>query len=158
MSESTPFSRRLSLLVESAGSQNKLARISGVASATIGNWLNSEIRLETVLRRFAMNTGVDLDWLKEGVGDDAAQVAKLRVRLAAMENAENNRVSEEPATYGSRILPTDLGDETLAMVVDDVLDRPGMSSDERLRVLLPFIREGAKRLRHRSTPIKQPRS
>lgn len=81
MSEPPSIAPRLKTLIEAARSQKEVARAAKVSDGTLINWLRGLGLRESKLREVARNLGVSLLWLRDGVGDEEAELAAFRARL-----------------------------------------------------------------------------
>lgn len=81
MNESSSIAARLKLLIEAARSQKEVARLAQVSDGTLINWMRGLGLRESKVREVAENLGVSLRWLRDGVGDDEAELAAFRTRL-----------------------------------------------------------------------------
>lgn len=88
---SSTLPERIAILVEKAGGQRPLARILGVADGTIIGWLGGSEPYQRTLSQIAERTGVNIDWLRDGVGEPALEDFSRRV-------AESPRPSEPPTS------------------------------------------------------------
>ncbi|HSI13767.1 MAG TPA: XRE family transcriptional regulator [Chthoniobacter sp.] len=81
MNEPAPIADRLKLLIDAARSQKEVARVAQVSDGTLINWMRGLGLRESKVREVAENLGVSLRWLRDGVGDDEAELAAFRERL-----------------------------------------------------------------------------
>lgn len=81
MNAPSPIAERLKLLIDAARSQKELARVAQVSDGTLINWIRGLGLRESKVREVAENLGVSLRWLRDGVGDDEAELAAFRERL-----------------------------------------------------------------------------
>ena len=101
------ISGRITKLVEKLGSQADLARMVGVTPAAIHFWIAGSRPYEKNLRTIAERTGVSLEWLRDGKGDEKAEISALARRLkdgAIMDETADphspaSRLREVPPMY-----------------------------------------------------------
>ncbi|HEX8310118.1 MAG TPA: S24 family peptidase [Chthoniobacteraceae bacterium] len=72
-------------MVDRVGSQRELARRIGVSGPTIIGWLAGSTPYESTFRKISEKTGVSLEWLRDGRGDDETELA--RMNAAASDNS-----------------------------------------------------------------------
>ena len=86
MPELTSLATRLKTLIGAAHSQKEVARLAGVSDGTLINWLRGLGVRASKLRQVARNLGVSLEWLRDGVGDAAAELAAFHEKLHPVPN------------------------------------------------------------------------
>jgi SOS-response transcriptional repressor LexA len=80
--QSTGFKERLRKLIDVAGSQRRLAEVIGKTDGAIIGWLRDSAPYASTLRQIAETTGVSLAWLRDGEGDDDAEIEAFRRRMS----------------------------------------------------------------------------
>jgi len=81
MADSPNIVPRLKTLIEAARSQKEVARAAKVSDGTLINWLRGLGLRESKLREVARNLHVSLLWLRDGVGDEEAELAAFQAHL-----------------------------------------------------------------------------
>jgi phage repressor protein C with HTH and peptisase S24 domain len=81
MNPPSSIASRLKMLIEVAKSQKEVARAAQVSDGTLINWMRGLGLRESKLREVAQNLGVSLRWLRDGEGDDEAELAAFREAL-----------------------------------------------------------------------------
>lgn len=77
MNPPTPFGKRIKAMRDRVGSDRKLALIIGVSPSTVGNWLEGMTPGGKRMREIATRCGVSLEWIRDGKGNEAAELAGL---------------------------------------------------------------------------------
>lgn len=72
------FNERIKLLIVAAGSQRKLAEIFGVSPPTITGWAGGSEPFESTYQRIGDRTGLSVQWLMHGKGDEDQEIEKIR--------------------------------------------------------------------------------
>ena len=85
---------KLQFLIVHANSQKEVARLAQVSDGTFINWLRGHGVRESKLRQVARHLGVSLAWLRDGVGDDQAELAAFRARLHPLPEGPGRLVRE----------------------------------------------------------------
>lgn len=91
------FEKRITALIAAAPSQAELARVSKVTEGTVINWSRGLGYHESTLRKFAENTGVSIAWLRDGKGDQAFELERLKRRFGAAQDEPSPRIREDEA-------------------------------------------------------------
>ena len=99
---------RMKMALAHAGvSVNEMAEYLGVALPTIRTWTSGKVLPKVgMLRLWAMRTGVDFDWLAEGVQPDSEQrpVAAMLSPGAAPGRSSARSSTDRASDYGSVVL------------------------------------------------------
>ncbi|MDR3404965.1 MAG: S24 family peptidase [Chthoniobacter sp.] len=82
MNESSTVATRLKRLIDEAKSQKEVARLAHVSDGTLINWGRGLGLRESKMREVARNLGVSVEWFRDGLGDEDAEIASFRARLA----------------------------------------------------------------------------
>ncbi|MEI9894270.1 MAG: S24 family peptidase [Chthoniobacter sp.] len=82
MNESATVATRLKRLIDEAKSQKEVARLAHVSDGTLINWGRGLGLRESKMRDVARNLGVSVEWFRDGLGDEDAEIASFRTRLA----------------------------------------------------------------------------
>lgn len=115
---STGIADRIRQLSAVAGSQRRLAHLVGVSGPAVVGWVSGSVPYDSTLQRIAERTGVALEWLRDGVGDDEGEISSFRRRLTLAEvGGESARVAESPSDMECPIFQ-----ETPARGADRVLE------------------------------------
>jgi len=83
MKDSATIATRLKRLIDEARSQKEVARMAGVSDGTLINWARGLGLRESKVREVARNLGISVEWLRDGAGDEDAELAAFRARLSA---------------------------------------------------------------------------
>lgn len=78
MSLDKDFANRIKKMIEVAGSQRALGRLLDVSSPTIMGWLAGAMPYDSTFQKIAERTGVSVDWLRFGDGDEDHEMVNLR--------------------------------------------------------------------------------
>lgn len=88
MDSTDDFTRRVQAMLERAGSRKALARWLGKSDTAILAWENGSKPFASTLREICDETGLSFAWLKDGIGDETVELAKVRpVTLAEAEQS-----------------------------------------------------------------------
>lgn len=111
---------RLILLERECGSQRALGRFLGVPDVTIKRWKAGVTPLATKLRGAARHSGLSEEWLFNGEGDDATELAKCRA--VSVEEAQTARIAEEnlPIADSVRFI-MERGDPSDVQMLEEIL-------------------------------------
>ncbi|MEP6673087.1 MAG: S24 family peptidase [Chthoniobacter sp.] len=82
MNESSTVATRLKRLIDEARSQKEVARLAHVSDGTLINWGRGLGLRESKMRDVARRLGVSVEWFRDGLGDEEAEIASFRTRLA----------------------------------------------------------------------------
>ncbi len=130
MNEPTPIATRLKRLIDEAKSQKKVARLAGVSDGTLINWIRGLGLRESKLRDAAHNLGVSLEWLRDGLGDEEAELASFRARLSPDQGARRTlRVARERAGLSLAALAKRTG---YPVIILELLENGTIRASERL--------------------------
>ena len=77
MKPAESFKRRVRALVDSAGGKKPLARKMGISDSAINSWLAGSVPFNSKLREACENSGVSLNWLRDGHGHQEDELAKV---------------------------------------------------------------------------------
>lgn len=123
MKSSTPGSTladRLLLLEQRCGSQRAVGRLLNVTDMTVKNWKGGATALDSKLRAAAKHSGISLQWLRDGTGDTAAELAKARP--VSVEEEEGERLAEKaPSLKESVQFIAEHGDADDVAMVEQML-------------------------------------
>lgn len=77
MTQTEPFQDRVKALIERAGGAKPLARRLGVSDMAIKSWLRGSRPFDSTLEQIQERTGVSPRWLRDGLGNEEDELAKL---------------------------------------------------------------------------------
>lgn len=99
MHVSSGFSQRVTKLVQHFGSVYALNKITGVARATITEWMSTGPRRPQLgpIELFVKHTGVRREWLIEGKGEPG--IALDRKTPSSNSGSPPTRITEQPGIY-----------------------------------------------------------
>lgn len=151
------LSKRISLLVEEAGSARRFADIAGVQNPTVLGWMNGSQPYAKNLRQICERTGVSLEWLRDGKGNDQNELETFAESTRGVASrrwqddseTENNRLKEEPEPYARVVDARHFSEALLAEIIAELSAVEKLSADERLRLVEPYQSELRKRIRSR---------
>jgi phage repressor protein C with HTH and peptisase S24 domain len=83
MNDPATIATRLKRLIDEAKSQKEVARMAGVSDGTLINWARGLGLRESKVREVARNLGISVEWLRDGAGDEDAEIAAFRARLSS---------------------------------------------------------------------------
>lgn len=132
------FPERVKLMIKLAGSQRALARMINVKDPTIIGWLGGAEPFESTLQKISKSTGISMEWLRDGAGDEEEEL----VKLAVMENSPRIKLKRVRENAGikirelSRLTGYEIG---VLQAVEDGLARMSESMAEAICRALPGI-------------------
>jgi transcriptional regulator with XRE-family HTH domain len=91
MHNPSSLATRLRILIDAANSQKEVARLAGVSDGTLINWLRGCGVRPSKLRQVARKIGVSLEWLRDGVGNEKAEIATFRLHLRCWVHVSRNK-------------------------------------------------------------------
>jgi phage repressor protein C with HTH and peptisase S24 domain len=75
--EDSGFRNRLGTLINVVGTRAKLADLFGVSKPAITGWMAGSEPTLTTYQKICERTGLDLDWISKGIGDEEAIIEKF---------------------------------------------------------------------------------
>ena len=145
-------------MVDTAGSQRKLAALIGKSDANVINWLKGATPFESTLRQISKQTGVSLEWLRDGTGDPWEEMERLQENMIQWapgtkprsgrckmdEPRQTSRINlsmNEPEPESGLSITAQLSEELLAATVGELMSKTTLSIDERMRLAAPYQQE-----------------
>lgn len=100
MDETAAFQKRIKIMVDQAGGQRALARLVGKTNATINGWLAGSIPYDATFQQIAEKTGMSVEWLRFGLGDEDTEIGNLRRTISrSISGVSDERLQEIPDAF-----------------------------------------------------------
>jgi len=136
------FALRIRRLIEVAGSQRALGRLLDVSSPTIMGWLAGSMPYDSTFQKMSEKTGVSVDWLRFGDGDEEPEMANFRRAVGHQISGARTKlkVARERSSYTQAQFAKKIGYQlSVLQAVEDGSARASEKMIEAICRILPNI-------------------